>query len=139
MNKIVLIGRLTKDPELRYTSSNVPVANFDIAVNRRFSDANGERIADFFKIVVWRKPAENVKLYCTKGDLVGIEGELQNRDYEDEHKNKRRIVEIIADRVEFLSQKQTEKSKENKDIRDEDIPYADFGDSIEISDDDIAF
>jgi single-strand DNA-binding protein len=83
MNKVVLIGRLTKDPDLRYTSSNIPAASFTVAVNRPFQNQNGVREADFINVVVWRKQAENVKKYIVKGSLVAVEGRIQTRNYED--------------------------------------------------------
>ena len=83
MNKVFLIGRLTRDPELRYTSSNIAVATFSIAVDRNFSNAAGEREADFINIVVWRKQAENVKNYMHKGSQVAIDGRIQTRSYDD--------------------------------------------------------
>ena len=82
MNKVFLIGRLTKDPELRYTSSNIPVARFTIAVNRTFANQSGEREADFINIVVWRKQAENVKNYIHQGSQVAIDGRIQTGSYD---------------------------------------------------------
>ena len=83
MNKVVLIGRLTKDPELRYTTSNIATVSFSIAVNRPFTNQQGVREADFINVIVWRKQAENVKKYITKGNLVAIEGRIQTRNYDD--------------------------------------------------------
>ena len=82
MNKVVLIGRLTKDPELRYTPSNVPTTTFSLAVNRNFTNQNGVREADFINIVVWRKQAETAKKYLSKGSLIAIEGRIQTRNYD---------------------------------------------------------
>lgn len=84
MNKVFLIGRLTRDPELRYTGTNLPVATFSLAVNRNFTNQSGEREADFINIVVWRKQAENVKNYLTQGSQVAIDGRLQTRSYDGE-------------------------------------------------------
>ena len=83
MNKVFLIGRLTRDPELRYTGSNIPVASFTVAVNRTFTNAQGEREADFIPVVVWRKQAENVKNYLNQGSQVAIDGRIQTRSYDD--------------------------------------------------------
>ena len=102
MNKVVLIGRLTRDPELRYTGSNTPVATFSLAVNRNFQNQNGEREADFINIVVWRKQAENVKNFLTQGSQVAVEGRIQTRTYDDQNGQKRYITEVVADNVEFL-------------------------------------
>lgn len=84
MNKVFLIGRLTRDPELRYTGNNTAVASFSIAVNRNFTNQSGEREADFINIVVWRKQAENVKNYLTQGSQVAIDGRIQTRSYDDQ-------------------------------------------------------
>ena len=82
MNKVFLIGRLTRDPELRYTGSNIATTRFTLAVNRPFQSQNGEQGTDFINVVVWRKQAENVKKYCTKGSLVAVEGRIQTGSYE---------------------------------------------------------
>ena len=82
MNKVVLIGRLTRDPELRYTQSNIPAASFTLAVNRPFQNQNGERDADFINIVIWRKQAETAKKYLAKGSLIAVEGRIQTRNYD---------------------------------------------------------
>ncbi|NPV53418.1 MAG: single-stranded DNA-binding protein [Firmicutes bacterium] len=102
MNRVVLVGRLARDPELRYTQSGIPVANFTIAVNRPFTNQQGEREADFIDVVVWRAQAENCANYLTKGSLAGVDGRLQVRSYETPEGQKRRVTEVIADRVEFL-------------------------------------
>jgi len=102
MNKCILIGNLTKDPELRSTPNGVSVCSFSIGVSRRFSNQNGERETDFFNIIVWRKQAENVAKYLRKGSQVAVSGQIQNRSYDDKDGNKRYITEIIADEVQFL-------------------------------------
>ena len=161
MNKVVLIGRLTRDPELRYTGSNLPVATFSIAVNRPFSNQAGEREADFINIVVWRKQAENCKNYLTQGSQVAIEGRIQTRNYDDPNGQRRYITEVIADNVEFLGSRNSSTNSNNMSApasksaeltpydfggtpepKGTDIdsnPYADFGASIEISDDELPF
>ena len=161
MNKVVLIGRLTRDPELRYTGSNIPVATFTLAVNRPFSNQQGEREADFINIVVWRKQAENVKNFVTQGSQVAVEGRIQTRSYDDNNGQKRYVTEVIADNVEFLGSKNssinTNEEKGSKKSKSEPTPYdfgdipepkgtdvdsnpfADFGSSIEISDDELPF
>ena len=105
MNKVFLIGRLTRDPELRYTGSNTAVASFSLAVNRNFTNANGEREADFINIVVWRKQAENVKNYLSQGSQVAIDGRIQTRSYDDQNGQRRYVTEVVADNVEFLGSK----------------------------------
>ena len=154
MNKVFLIGRLTRDPELRYTSSNLPVATFTVAVNRNFANQAGEREADFINIVVWRKQAENVKNYLNQGSQVAIDGRLQTRSYDGEDGKKRYVTEVIADNVQFLDTKasrETFNNSENEitpssfseqptqttDIKND--PFADFGSSIEINDDELPF
>ncbi|QUH25390.1 single-stranded DNA-binding protein [Serpentinicella alkaliphila] len=99
MNSVILIGRLVKDPELRFTANGKSVATFSVAVNRAYSKTNE---ADFFNVVVWGKPAENCANYLSKGKLVGLQGEIQNRSYEAKSGDKRYITEIVASRVEFL-------------------------------------
>lgn len=111
MNKVIFVGNLTRDVELGTTPSGVSVAKFAIAVNRRFSNADGERVTDFFNIVVWRGQAENCAKYLKKGSKVAIVGELQTRSYEDTNGVKRYVTEVQADEVEFLSVKQEETPK----------------------------
>ncbi len=101
LNRIVLIGRLVADPQLRYTQTGAAVANFRIAVNRPFTNQQGEREADFIDIVAWRKLGETVANKLNKGRLVGVDGRLQIREYEYEGQ-RRRQAEVIADNVEFL-------------------------------------
>lgn len=102
MNRTVLVGRLTKDPELRYTPNGVPVATFTLAVNRPFKNAAGETEADFINCVVWRKPAENVANYLKKGSLAGIDGRVQTRNYEGSDGKRVYVTEILAESVQFL-------------------------------------
>ena len=151
MNKVVLIGRLTRDPELRYTSSNIPSATFSLAVNRPFQNQNGVREADFINIVMWRKQAETAKKYLTKGSLISIEGRIQTRNYDGADGQKVYVTEVVADNVEFLETKGQKTSTPMSDVSNDieysnapstnvsDEPYIDFGDTIELSDDDIAF
>ena len=102
LNQVVLIGNLTRDPELRYTPDGTPVASFTIAVNRPFVNRQGEREADFVPIVVWRKTAETCSEYLMKGSQVAIEGRLQVRNYEDKNGIRKWVTEVIARRVDFL-------------------------------------
>ncbi|AZV45635.1 single-stranded DNA-binding protein [Peribacillus asahii] len=102
MNRVVLVGRLTKDPDLRYTPNGVPVATFTLAVNRTFSNQQGDRDADFINCVVWRKPAENVANYLKKGSLAGVDGRIQTRNYEGQDGKRVYVTEIVADSVQFL-------------------------------------
>lgn len=103
MNKVYLIGNLTRDPELRSTQSGVDVCNFSIAVNRRFRDANGNQQTDFFNIIAWRQLAGLCNKYLAKGRKVAVVGSIQTRTYEAQDGTKRFTMDIIADEVEFLS------------------------------------
>ena len=166
MNKVFLIGRLTRDPELRYTGNNTAVTSFTIAVNRTYTNKAGEREADFIPVVVWRRQAESVKNYLSQGSQVAVEGRIQVRNYDDQNGDRRYVTEVIADSVEFIgSKKDSQSSNYNNqpasiqgsqsaeptpyDFKDEtssnngtDIssnPYADFGASIEIDDNELPF
>ena len=107
INRVVLVGRLTKDPELRRTSNDTPVTSFRLAVNRQFTNRQGDREADFIQCVVWRRQAENVAKYVKKGSLVGVEGRIQTRSFDDQNGNRRFVVEVVADSVQFLDTKNT--------------------------------
>lgn len=113
MNKVFLIGRLVRDPELRYTGSNLPVATFSLAVNRNFTSQNGEREADFINIVVWRKQAENVKNYLRQGSQVAIDGSIRTRNYEDQNGQRRYVTEVVADNIQFLDTKSSQSQRQN--------------------------
>lgn len=107
MNKVFLIGNLTRDPEMRSTQSGIPVCNFSIAVNRRFRNAQtGQQETDFFNIVAWRQLAELCSRYLTKGRKVAVLGSIQTRTYEAQDGSKRSAFDIVADEVEFLSAQQ---------------------------------
>ena len=105
MNKVLLIGRLTKDPELRYTQSGTAVASFTLAVNRRFSNQSGEREADFINCVAWQKSAEFVANYFRKGQQMALEGRLQVRSYDGNDGQRRWVTEVVADQIEFVGSK----------------------------------
>lgn len=107
MNKVILIGNLSRDPELTTTNGGVSVCRFTIAVQRRFQNAEGERDADFLNIVVWRGQAENCHKFLKKGSKCGIVGRLQTSSFEGQDGNRRYVTEVIADEVEFLSTKQS--------------------------------
>ena len=166
MNKVILIGRLTRDPELRYTSSNIPSATFSLAVDRTFTNQSGEREADFINIVVWRKQAENVKNYLTKGSQVAVEGRIQTRSYDAQDGTKRYVTEVVADNVQFLGRAggnqggvtnsssnnysqpafqdnatpydfSSNSSQSTTDVSSD--PFSDFGANIEIDDNELPF
>ena len=102
INRVVLVGRLTKDPELRYTPSGVAVARFTLAVNRTFSNQQGEKEADFISCIVWRKQAENTANFLKKGSLAGVEGRIQTGSYEGQDGKRVYTTEVVADSVQFL-------------------------------------
>lgn len=117
LNRVVLVGRLTKDPEYRVTPSGVSVSTFTLAVNRTFTNANGERQADFINCVVFRKQAENVNTYLHKGSLTGIDGRLQSRSYDNQEGRKVYVTEVVCESVQFL---------EPKGTREADDRYSDY-------------
>lgn len=131
MNRVEIIGNLVKDVELNKTNSGVAVAKFSIAVNRKYKDEEGNKITDFFNVVVWRGLAENIAKYCSKGSKVFIAGELQNRSWEKEDGTKAYITEIIASECEFLD---TKKTGDNTEIKEEPkaelTPIEDNGDDL---------
>jgi len=128
MNKVILIGRVTKDTELTTTTNGVNVAKNTLAVNRKFKNANGEYEADFINIIAWRNLAELLHKYTKKGDRVGIVGSIQTRSYDAPDGSKRYITEIVVDELEFLESKNvTKDSPENnaklEPISDDDLPF----------------
>lgn len=142
MNKAILIGRLTKDPDLRYTTNNIPVATFTLAINR--PSKNEEKETDFINIIVWRNQAENVSKYVKKGSQVAIDGRIQTRNYDAQDGTKRYVTEVVADYVQFLDTKKEAGQAPVKEEKEETDPFAEFGrrveqEEIEISDDDLPF
>jgi len=113
LNRVVLVGRLTKDPDIRVSQNNVSVGNFTLAVNRPFADQNGERQADFINVVVFRKQAEIVQKYVHKSSLVGIDGRIQTRNYENKEGQRVYVTEVVADSVQFLEPKQQSQQSQN--------------------------
>lgn len=163
LNRVVLAGRLTKDPDLRYTPNGVAVANFTIAVNRPFSNNQGDRDADFINCVVWRRAAENLANFMSKGSLVGVDGRLQSRSFDNQEGKRVFVTEVVADSVQFLESKGGSSqgggnrggsgyqpnqnqpsgnnfgSNNNNNNQRNDDPFADNGEPIDISDDDLPF
>lgn len=135
LNRVILIGRLTKDPELRYTPNGVAVSTFTLAVNRSYSNQQGQREADFINIVTWKGLAETVANYMKKGRLVAVEGRIQTRNYDNNEGKKVYITEVVADNVRFLESmnKSDDHHSNNKD------PFINDGSPIDISDDDLPF
>ncbi|MCD9066018.1 single-stranded DNA-binding protein [Staphylococcus pasteuri] len=105
LNRVVLVGRLTKDPEFRTTPNGVSVATFTLAVNRTFTNAQGEREADFINCVTFRKQADNVNNYLSKGSLAGVDGRIQSRNYENKEGQRVFVTEVVADSVQFMDNK----------------------------------
>lgn len=137
INNVVLVGRLVRDPELRYTPQNTAVATFTLAVNRRFKNAQGEREADFINCVIWRQFAENLANWAKKGALIGVTGSIQVRNYENKEGQRVYVTEVLADNFQMLesnsnkSESEQSKGKQNPDTFD--------GSPMEISDDDLPF
>lgn len=164
MNKAILIGRLTRDPELRSTPAGRNVCQFSIAVNRTFTNANGDREADFINCVVWDKQAENLVKYQKKGNQIAVDGRIQTRNYEDKDGKRVYVTEILANNISFLDSKGSNAGNSNsfnnfnnlpeppiernnnvasmpdiETVSVEKDPFEAFGDSIEISDNDLPF
>ena len=118
MNRVVLVGRLTRDPELRTSGNGNSFVNFTIAVNRTFASSNGEREADFINCIAFNKQAENLNRYIRKGGLVGIDGRLQTRSYTAQDNTKRNVMEVICDSVSFLEPKGASAPRNDYDYAD---------------------
>lgn len=142
INRVILVGRLTKDPEYRQTPNGIDIANFTLAVNRNFKSKNGEQQADFINVVVFRQQAENVSKYLSKGSLAGVDGRIQSRSYENKEGQRVFVTEVVADSVQFLepknnnqqnSQPQQQRGKapagnnpfanDNDDISESELPF----------------
>lgn len=142
LNRVILIGNLTQDPELRYTPNGVPVVSFTLAVNRSRVNQNGERETDFVPIVAWRKQAERCSEYLSKGSQVAVDGRIQVRSYEDRNGIRRKATEVVAWRVEFLQRlkrtptTQEPSSEEENEIDSISIESEGIGGEDEDSDED---
>lgn len=141
LNRIILIGRLTKDPELRYTPSNKPVAAFTLAVDRNYKSADGQKETDFINIVAWNKQAELCANHLVKGELCAIEGRLQIRNYEGKDGVRRTAAEVVADNVRFLSFKNSGEPWPGKQGNPDSLPKAEpvFSDEIPIGQEELPF
>ena len=143
INRVILVGRLTKDPEYRQTPSGVSVATFTLAVNRSFTNSQGEREADFINVVVFRKQAENVNKYLSKGSLAGVDGRIQSRNYENNEGRRVFVTEVVADSVQFMDSKgSNQQSNQPQQQRGQapagNNPFANDN-NANISDDDLPF
>lgn len=145
INRVVLVGRLTKDPELRYTANNIAVVSFTLAVNRNFTTQDGQQEADYLPCVAWRKQAENIAKYVGKGSMVAVDGRIQTRNYEAQDGTRRYITEIVCDNTRFLDTRSPSESSVDStsqpfpDMSEpKEDPFASLQD-IEIGDDDLPF
>ena len=156
INSVVLVGRLTKDPELRYTPSGVPMARFTVAVNRTFSNQNGEREADFINCIAWRNQAENLSNFMRKGSLIGVTGRIQTGSFEGQDGKRVYTTDVIADSIQFLeprsnqdprpsdyatqSNQTPQQSSSNQGNRTPDAdPFNQPNGPVEVSEDDLPF
>ena len=115
LNVVALVGRLTRDPQLKRTVQGEAVTSFTLAVNRNYTSRDGQQQADFINCVVWKKLAENVDKYCSKGSLVGVEGRIQTRSYENNQGQRVNVVEVVCDSVQFLETKKAENNNQGYD------------------------
>ena len=151
LNQVVLVGRLTAKPELRYTASNTAYTRFSVAVNRNFTNAEGKRDADFINVVAWQKNAENIAKFFDKGNMISLEGRIQTGSYDDKDGNKRYTTDVALDNFEFVESKAARAAsadttpstgggttpydfQEEPSVNVEEDPFAEFGDSVSIDD-----
>lgn len=154
MNKVMLIGRLTAKPELRYTTGNTAYLRFSIAVNRNFASADGKREADFINIVAWRKQAETIAKYFDKGNLIALDGRIQTGNYDDKDGNKRTSFDVVLENFEFVESKAAREASttnsynvpsaeptpydyetpSSNEVNVDSDPFAELGESVSIDD-----
>lgn len=148
MNKVILIGRLARDPELRITSSGTSVAKFTLAVDRGKDQDGNDRGADFISCIAWRKLAENTAKYCTKGSQVAVEGKIQTSSYEGQDGARRYTTDVVVDNVTFLNTSRQQSGQEGQQFNSnqealnsamQEDPFKDFGEQIEIDESDLPF
>lgn len=144
MNSICLVGRLTKNVELRYTPSNVAVATFTLAVNRTFKNENGDREADFINCVMWRQQAENLANWAKKGALIGVTGRIQTRSYDNQQGQRVYVTEVVAEQFQLLESRNSQGQQGNQGRAQTQQETPDFSRSentnpLDISDDDLPF
>ncbi|CAP18366.1 putative single-strand DNA-binding protein [Candidatus Phytoplasma mali] len=116
INKVILVGRITKDPELRYVNLDIPTVKFSLAVGRNFTNKEGNKETDFISCVVWRKQAENLTKYITKGALLGIEGNIRTSSYDAPDGTRRYVTEVYCDSIQFLEPKKSNNFSDNLEI-----------------------
>ena len=151
INRVILVGRLTKDPTLKYTPNGHATCSFTLAVNRTFTNQQGEREADFINVVAWKRQAENAANYLKKGNLAGVDGRIQTRNYEGQDGKRVYITEVVAESVQFLepkgsqgqgdtnTQQRQQTRTESNYTKIDDDPFHNDGQTIDISDDDLPF
>lgn len=139
MNKVVLIGRLTTDPELKYTENNKAYMRFTLAVNRDYKDETGQTPTDFISVVAWDKRAETIAKYVKKGNRLGVAGKIQTGSYEKADGSRGYLTDVIITELEFLENKPKEEKPAPDYAYKEEDPFKDFGDEVEIVDDDLPF
>lgn len=123
INRVILTGRLTNNPELKYTTSGNAVATFNLAVNRQFKNQNGEREADFIRCIIWRKSAENLTNFTHKSSLIGVEGRIQTRSYENQQGQRVYVTEVIVDNFALLESRQGNQQGAPVDVADDQLPF----------------
>lgn len=143
INTVALVGRLTADPDLRYTSNGTAVTSFNLAVNRNFTNQNGDREADFVNCVIWRKAAETLANYARKGSLIGLTGRIQTRNYENQQGQKVYVTEVVCENFQLLESKEINEKRQsqtgNSGGQTQNQQSAQDEQSIDISDDDMPF
>lgn len=149
INRVVLVGRLTRDVDLRYTQSGNAAGTFSLAVNRQFTNANGDREADFINCVIWRKSAENLSNFTHKGSQIGIDGRLQTRNYENKEGQRVYVTEVVVDNFSLLDSKASggasdtqsapNRTQNKPQQSNQSDPFANTGQPIDISDNDLPF
>lgn len=142
INNVTLVGRMTKDCDLRYTPNGKAVGNFTLAVNRPFKNQNGEQEADFILCHVWGKSAENLANYMSKGSQVGVTGRIQTRNYENNEGRRIYVTEVVADQVAFLESKKQQNNQsvnQSQNNQQQSDPFANSGQPIDIQDEDLPF
>lgn len=144
LNSVALTGRLTKDVDLRYTQSGTAVGSFTIAVDRQFRSANGNRETDFINCVIWTKSAENLAKFTHKGSLIGVEGHIQTRTYDNAQGNKVYVTEVVVENFALLEPRQTSQESQQRSANNpaaaiQGNRFANNGQPIDVSDDDLPF
>lgn len=137
LNSVCLVGRLVRDPELRYTPSNQAVATFSLAINRNFKSQNGEREADFINCVIWRQQAENLANWAKKGALIGITGRIQTRSYENQQGQRVYVTEVVAEQFQLLESRKDREAGQSQDYSQPD--FSRQSEPISIDDDSLPF